>query len=142
MTVMRKEAEIGRDVAHGVVNHGGATVSCVEGVPTTPTSGYVVAVSGHEETEKLLDWTARRAWPARIVERLAADYARRKQAHLSLPGRALGAWISPQNALVFDVVEVIHEREAAILAGKQRGEYSIWDVAAGDEIVVTPERVI
>jgi hypothetical protein len=47
----------------------------------------------------------------------------------------LGGWLA-DGVIYVDPVEIVHDRESAVLAGKQREQLAIFDLAAGTEIAV------
>jgi hypothetical protein len=69
---------------------------------------------------------------------LALVYVQAHRSALAWHGYA-GVWVDGDD-LVFDVVELVHERSIAIHRGRERGELAVYDVANGEDIETGIER--
>lgn len=91
-----------------------------------PTSGYMVALEGHEEV-----------WPVDLFCAAAlSGYVARKFDVLTGPGEVyLGAWLS--NGLVYlDVSENTPSLVEAVTLGAERKQLAVWDVVNSVEVAV------
>lgn len=124
--VCRKPDDIVREIVLGIVSTGGATVTLVHG-RNVPSSGYVVAVKGHELRLRMTQDT----------HEDIRSYVERKRgvvagSRITRPAY-VGAWQDGAD-IVLDVVEILSDRAEAVAAGQTRGELAIWDLARGEEI--------
>lgn len=104
----------------GARENGGVTVDVLTGDPAVLTSGYVVALPDYSLTLTV----APCEWPTAIYQWVISN-----SAALSVTGRYAGIWQDSDGNAVLDVVEVIPNREDALVAGYARRQHSIWDVA-------------
>ena len=104
----------------------GFSVQLVSG--DVPTTGYMVALSGHEERVPVEAFTLDR------LVRYVKDHA-----DALLEGDTyLGAW-RDGDVVFLDVSECVTSRAKALFLGAERGQLAIWDVLNSAEIKI--ERV-
>lgn len=122
------DAGLSQSITDRVRENGGLSVSMVDG--SEPTEGFMVAKGGKQsavlDADEFYD-------PARGYQALSSFL----QANRELSqGAYLGLWDNSagDGKVYLDVSENIMDREAAILAGRERDQISIWDVANFEEI--------
>lgn len=96
-----------------------------------PTSGYMVALSGHEERIPVEAFT---------TERLTR-YVKAHFEALIKGNTYLGAWMSDGHVFL-GVSECIRDRIAATAIGAHRGRLAIWDVVNASEIGTMSESAV
>lgn len=118
---------VAQEVAEKVRENGGLSVKLIDG--SEPIKGFMVATDskfGAVVDEKdFFD-------PAK-TEDILNDYLLKHQAELGKENNYLGLWLN-DGKVYLDVSENIEDKEAAIKAGQDRDQISIWDVAAQDEV--------
>jgi len=118
---------VAQEVAEKVRENGGLSVKLIDG--SEPVKGFMVATDskfGAVVDEKdFFD-------PAK-TEDILNDYLLKHQAELGKENNYLGLWLN-DGKVYLDVSENIEDKEAAIKAGQDRDQISIWDVAAQDEV--------
>lgn len=89
-----------------------------------PTSGYMVALEGHEET-----------FPVELFcAEMLSGYVARHFDVLSGPGEVyLGAWQS-EGLVYLDVSECVSSRAKALFLAVERKQLAVWDVANAVEV--------
>jgi hypothetical protein len=113
------------ELANGVHAHKGFSVSTTD--ERLPARGYMVAVRGYEEYHDLASFT-----PGTLLA-----YAHRYVEVLDQPDRYLGGWVIGETGeLCLDASDYFAAEHAAIAAGFDRAQVAIWDLAAGDEILM------
>jgi len=93
-----------------------------------PTGGFMVSIPGRTQLLDEADLAGPRA--AEIVNQFTSKNA---DAFGNNPNMHIGGWTSG-GKVYLDPSENIHDREAAIAAGRQRNQIAIWDVANQKEI--------
>lgn len=108
------------------VEHGGGTFQPLHDFAPLPVGpGYIVGgVAGVlSETVKGPEG----------IQAFAEKYAALLQSQRH--GYYLGTWEPDDNGIVLDVVQLFQHRISALIAGRQRGEYAIWDNGNSIEIL-------
>lgn len=92
-----------------------------------PTTGYMVALEGHEET-----------FPAEVFcAEMLVGYVARKFDVLTGSGEVyLGAWMSDGHVFLDVSENVVTSFANAVALGAARGQLAIWDVVNGAEVSV------
>ncbi len=103
----------------------GFSVQLVSG--DVPTTGYMVALSGHEERVPVEAFTL-----DRLIRYVKAHFDALMEDNMFL-----GAWAN-EGHVYLDVSERIADRELAVEVGKLRGQLAIWDVVSSQEISTSP----
>ncbi|MEU6260179.1 hypothetical protein ACFUEN_29760 [Streptomyces griseorubiginosus] len=104
--------------------NGGFTIMiCPDGSVYAPADGYAVSVTSTQHT---VSAAAPFEVFADLVHVVTTQYE-------NVTG--LGGWLADGMVYV-DPIEIIPDREAAILAGKQREQLAIFDLATGVEITL------
>lgn len=116
----------------GAVTDGGATLATVPGA-TVPSAGYVVGGAAPGVTLALTS-------PS--VDLDASEWVLRSLPMAARAGHYLGSWIGPDGRLYLDVVQVLADRADAVALGRARGEYSVWSLAHGAEILTGPDLMV
>jgi hypothetical protein len=110
---------------------GGATVSLIRG--NLAGQNYY-AVSAHpEQTVEL---------PSEPTAAQLFSFALNNLSLLVHSERALGTWVNAKGIHVLDVVTCVSDRELALELGSKFSQYSVFDLAAGQELLVRPQSSI
>lgn len=121
------DLEFGREGLRLIHGEGGFTVHNHFG--DAPGSGYMVSVEGSEQVIP-------------VAGLKADDIVRFRAAHadaLAAPDTFLGAWVE-DGKVFLDVSKVVHDRNAALQAGRDGRQLAIYDLAAKDTVYVTSAK--
>ncbi|CAM5730960.1 hypothetical protein SANTM175S_04462 [Streptomyces antimycoticus] len=88
-----------------------------------PTDGYAVSLT---PTQHTIPATAPFDAFADLIRSVTARYG---------AANGLGGWLS-DGVIYIDPVEIIPDQQAAILAGKEREQLAIFDLAAGADVTL------
>lgn len=106
---------------------GGASIDPLTGLQ--PTTGYMVAVQGHNREVPEDDFFGAPGEDAMY------DWIEEKRDVLSQPGSHIGLWHDTANReVVLDVSQQVDDLDEAIRLGQERNQQAVWDVANGVEI--------
>lgn len=97
-----------------------------------PTSGWMVAVKGHESKVS-------EARFKRDGQRIMRDYLRSVRKKLRGDEKLyLGVWFNTKDRTYYlDVSQQVSSKREAVRLGRERRELAVWDVKAGEEIPTT-----
>ncbi|MEU6379264.1 hypothetical protein [Streptomyces sp. NPDC046909] len=105
------------------LNGGFTIMACPDGSAHVPTEGYAVSITSTQHT---ISAAAPFDAFAELVHSVTDRYG---------DADGLGGWLA-DGVIYIDPVEVIPDRQAATLAGKQREQLAIFDLATGAEIAL------
>ena len=96
-------------------------------IPTgkVPTTGYSVALPGHEQHTPL----------SKVNARWVRNYRRQHQAALNRAETSWGGWVYDGDAYL-DVSVIVKDRAQAIALGVKYKQIAIWDIEQGEEITI------
>ncbi|GAA0505298.1 MULTISPECIES: hypothetical protein [Streptomyces] len=104
--------------------NGGFTIMArTDGSAYVPTDGYAVSLT---PTQHTIPATAPFDAFADLIRSVTARYG---------AANGLGGWLS-DGVIYIDPVEIIPDQQAAILAGKEREQLAIFDLAAGADVTL------
>ncbi|MFE2181085.1 hypothetical protein [Streptomyces sp. NPDC059455] len=104
--------------------NGGFTIMArTDGSAYVPADGYAVSLT---PTQHTIPATAPFDAFADLIRSVTARYG---------AANGLGGWLS-DGVIYIDPVEIIPDQQAAILAGKEREQLAIFDLAAGAEMTL------
>ncbi|AGP58330.1 hypothetical protein [Streptomyces rapamycinicus] len=104
--------------------NGGFTIMArTDGSAYVPTDGYAVSLT---PTQHTIPATAPFDAFADLIRSVTARYG---------AANGLGGWLS-DGVIYIDPIEIIPDQQAAILAGKEREQLAIFDLAAGAEMTL------
>jgi hypothetical protein len=130
-------------ILQGIAENGGATVT-VDGLPVDMSGAYIVAMGREYETvvhpdapdfvATVLDFV--NDSHGRIAELVRAAMIIRAAGIGDVYSPIhLGAWVNPDDGLVYlDLVQVHTNRDAAIALGRARKQHAIFDTTTGADI--------
>ncbi len=105
----------------GLIDNGGATISCLNPNTNQLSWGFVVADSKYGEVA-----SGAAAWEY-ILETIT-DFVNRNRAILATTNQYLGVWNGPEDFLFIDVVTVIRDKDEAIALGLRNKQLAIYDI--------------